>query len=75
MLMDTWQVSLDWEHQVNSLAKSLPGGTCGKGNYVWCLAIVTKFKALRAANRCGHGGVLKSSCIIWEGLLRLSYED
>ena len=47
VLMETWQVSLDWEHQVNSLANMFTwGGLAVRGNYVWCLALVTKYKGL-----------------------------
>ena len=48
---------------MNSLAKRFTWGGEGlviRGNYVWCLAIVTKFKGLGGANRWGEGG-LKSS--------------
>ena len=33
-LMETWRLSLDWEHQVNSLEKSFAWGTGGQRNYV-----------------------------------------
>ena len=34
MLMDTWQFSLDWEHQINSLAKRFAwAGLAVRGNY------------------------------------------
>ena len=34
VLMDTWQFSLDWEHQINSLAKRFAwAGLAVRGNY------------------------------------------
>ena len=52
-LMETWQVNLDWEHQVNSLAKrfTLGWGLAVRGKFVWRLAIVTKFKGPLGASR------------------------
>ena len=52
-LMETWQVKLDWVHQVNSLAKRFTWGwgLAERGKFVWCLAIVTKFKGPLGANR------------------------
>ena len=50
--METWQVNLDWEHQVTSLAKRFTSGDWQlRGNYVQRFAIVTKFKGLEGANR------------------------
>ena len=47
--METWQINLDWEHQVNSLVEVYFGGLVVRGNYVQPLAIVTKFKGLGGA--------------------------
>ena len=52
VLMETWQFNLNWEHQVNSLAKKFTwGGLAVRGKYVWCLAIILKFKGPGGANR------------------------
>ena len=51
-VMETWQVNLDWEHQVNSLAKEVYFERLAvRGSYVQRFAIVTKFKELGGANR------------------------
>ena len=55
MLMETWQVSLNWEHQVNNLVKSFAWGTGDNRKHVWCLDVVVKFKRLGGAKRWGGG--------------------
>ena len=53
-MLEASQVHLDWEHQVNSLAKRFTsnfGGLVVRGNYVERLAIVAKVKGLGRANR------------------------
>ena len=55
VLMETWQVSLNWEHQVNNLVKSFAWGTRDNRKHVWCLDVVVKFKRLGGANRWGGG--------------------
>ena len=51
-LMETWRVSLDWEHQVNSMAKRFSWGT-GDGRKL--------YKGLGVAYRLKIGSFKKSS--------------